>query len=175
VKPGATEICNNRDDNCDNMTDEGLGMLTCGSAPCVTMIPACASGVSQTCTPVCPPDAGTDAPVATASDTTPDAVADTAPSTDAPDTDTPPADAPAADAAPGSDSAVADSAPASDSRPPDATGSDARPSDSRDGGTKVSDGEGCNCRLGGDRAGTGATPLLLAALLLSLMLRRRRR
>jgi hypothetical protein len=188
VKPGATEVCNNRDDDCDGTPDDNLGMMTCGTAPCVTVVPACLAGVPQTCTPVCPPDAGTDAAPDTAPDSTPDM----------PPADVPPVDAPSpgdtagdiripdapppGDTPPASDTATPDSAPASDTRPPD-TGStadagtaDTRPADTRDGGTRAAGGEGCDCRIGSDRsAGNALAPVLIAGLLSTLVYRRRRR
>jgi hypothetical protein len=48
----ATEICNNRDDDCDGSVDEGLGNLTCGVGACQRTVAACtAGGVPGTCIP----------------------------------------------------------------------------------------------------------------------------
>jgi MYXO-CTERM domain-containing protein len=60
IHPGATEVCNGKDDNCAGGVDEGLGTISCGDGACKTTVPACVGGVTQTCTPVCP-DAGSDA------------------------------------------------------------------------------------------------------------------
>ncbi|MEI8256314.1 MAG: hypothetical protein WCJ30_11640 [Deltaproteobacteria bacterium] len=37
------------DDDCNGMTDEGLGSNTCGTAACATMVQNCVRGVTQTC------------------------------------------------------------------------------------------------------------------------------
>jgi hypothetical protein len=73
IHPGATEICNGKDDNCNASTDEELGSLSCGEGPCRTTVIACVAGVTQVCTPVCP-EAGVDA--AKDGEGTTDAVAD---------------------------------------------------------------------------------------------------
>ncbi len=51
VHPGAAEQCNGADDNCNNMTDEGLADLQCGQGICARTAKACVAGVAQTCTP----------------------------------------------------------------------------------------------------------------------------
>jgi MYXO-CTERM domain-containing protein len=64
IHPGATETCNAMDDDCDLLTDEELGTITCGVSPCAVMLPACVGGSVQQCPPgagVCPVDAGSDA------------------------------------------------------------------------------------------------------------------
>jgi MYXO-CTERM domain-containing protein len=62
IHPGATEVCNGKDDNCANGADEGLGTISCGEGPCRTTVDACVGGTPQVCTPMCP-DAGADARV----------------------------------------------------------------------------------------------------------------
>ncbi|KKU13702.1 MAG: BNR repeat domain protein [Parcubacteria group bacterium GW2011_GWC2_45_7] len=54
VGPTATESCNSRDDDCDGVTDEGLGSSSCGVGACQRTVQNCASGVAQTCTPGTP-------------------------------------------------------------------------------------------------------------------------
>ncbi len=61
IHPGATEVCNGKDDNCVGGADEGLGTISCGDGPCRTVVAACVGGVTQTCAPVCP-DAGQEPP-----------------------------------------------------------------------------------------------------------------
>ena len=48
----SAERCNGVDDDCDGTADEELGELTCGSGGCANTVPACASGVEQTCVPL---------------------------------------------------------------------------------------------------------------------------
>lgn len=45
------EICDGKDNDCDNETDEGLGNLTCGAGECKNTVAACANGKTQTCAP----------------------------------------------------------------------------------------------------------------------------
>ncbi|MFH1399458.1 MAG: putative metal-binding motif-containing protein [Candidatus Woesearchaeota archaeon] len=47
IHPGVSEICNNKDDDCDNLTDEGLTQgQNCGSGACYgTQTRTCTSGV----------------------------------------------------------------------------------------------------------------------------------
>ncbi len=47
VNPGATEVCNGRDDNCDGEVDEGFGV----GSPCAVGEGACSVSGSQVCTP----------------------------------------------------------------------------------------------------------------------------
>jgi len=54
VNPGAIEICNGIDDNCNNLVDEFLGSTTCGVGACQRTIDNCVGGVPQTCTPGSP-------------------------------------------------------------------------------------------------------------------------
>jgi hypothetical protein len=51
VYPGASEVCNAVDDNCDGQTDEDLGSLSCGVGACAATVAACIDGTPQTCTP----------------------------------------------------------------------------------------------------------------------------
>jgi hypothetical protein len=92
VHPGATELCNGHDDDCDAAIDEDLGALTCGEPPCQTTVPACLDGVPQTCTPTCP---APDAAPPPESDAAPPAEMDAAP----------PPEADAGDPTPGPDAA----------------------------------------------------------------------
>ncbi|MBU1382068.1 SUMF1/EgtB/PvdO family nonheme iron enzyme [Myxococcota bacterium] len=46
-----TEICDNVDNDCDGLTDEGLGSTTCGLGICHHTVQNCISGVPQTCDP----------------------------------------------------------------------------------------------------------------------------
>ena len=51
AKTPAAEICNNIDDNCDGLTDEGLGTTTCGLGVCHHTVQNCVNGVPQVCNP----------------------------------------------------------------------------------------------------------------------------
>jgi putative metal-binding protein/thrombospondin type 3 repeat protein len=51
IFPGASEVCNNLDDDCDGSTDENLGTTTCGQGPCLHTVNNCVGGVPQTCDP----------------------------------------------------------------------------------------------------------------------------
>jgi hypothetical protein len=51
---GTPETCNNVDDNCDGMVDNGLGSTTCGTGACQNTVPNCIGGVPQFCTPNLP-------------------------------------------------------------------------------------------------------------------------
>ncbi len=44
VTPGG-EACNGQDDDCDDLIDEDLGVLSCGTGVCTTTVPACTGGV----------------------------------------------------------------------------------------------------------------------------------
>ncbi|MEW6433740.1 MAG: MopE-related protein [Myxococcota bacterium] len=50
----SAEACNGEDDDCDGMTDEGLGDITCGVGECRRSAAACANGAPQQCTPGTP-------------------------------------------------------------------------------------------------------------------------
>jgi hypothetical protein len=54
VHPGAVEVCNNIDDNCNGQVDEALGTSTCGVGGCQRTVNNCVAGVPQTCTPGAP-------------------------------------------------------------------------------------------------------------------------
>jgi Putative metal-binding motif/Thrombospondin type 3 repeat len=54
IHPGAVELCNAVDDNCDGQVDEGFGTLSCGVGACARTIESCSGGVLQTCTPGAP-------------------------------------------------------------------------------------------------------------------------
>ncbi|HOH76860.1 MAG TPA: MopE-related protein [Myxococcota bacterium] len=51
INPGATETCNDIDDNCSGAKDEGLGTTTCGQGVCNHTINNCVGGVTQFCNP----------------------------------------------------------------------------------------------------------------------------
>jgi len=51
VHPGAAELCNKVDDDCDDETDEGLGSTKCGFGACAHSVPLCLGGVWQVCNP----------------------------------------------------------------------------------------------------------------------------
>ncbi len=51
VAPTAqTEVCNNADDDCDGLTNEGLGSTTCGVGTCQVTVQNCVNGIVQQCT-----------------------------------------------------------------------------------------------------------------------------
>ena len=52
----AAEICDGQDNDCDGLTDEEQGQLTCGLGLCVHTLPACEDGEPQVCDPLA--DAG---------------------------------------------------------------------------------------------------------------------
>lgn len=54
----APESCNGVDDDCDTLTDEDLGELSCGVGECRRTVAACANGQAQLCAPG---DAGVEA------------------------------------------------------------------------------------------------------------------
>jgi hypothetical protein len=54
VHPGAIELCNGRDDDCDAAVDENLGTTTCGFGPCTVTAPACVNGAPGPCNPLPP-------------------------------------------------------------------------------------------------------------------------
>jgi hypothetical protein len=50
INPGANEVCNAVDDDCDGLVDEGLGYTTCGTGICARSVPNCgAGGTTNTC------------------------------------------------------------------------------------------------------------------------------
>ncbi|MCC6876379.1 MAG: hypothetical protein IT378_18885 [Sandaracinaceae bacterium] len=53
AEPGM-EACNGQDDDCDGVTDEDLGTLTCGAGACIATVEACVSGTPQRCVPLPP-------------------------------------------------------------------------------------------------------------------------
>jgi len=54
IHPGALEVCNGLDDNCDGAVDENLGSTTCGAGACARTVNNCVGGVPPTCTPGTP-------------------------------------------------------------------------------------------------------------------------
>ena len=56
INPGATEICDGIDNNCNGQIDENLGSTTCGVGLCEVTINNCVGGEPQTCTPGSPPE-----------------------------------------------------------------------------------------------------------------------
>ena len=54
VHPGATEICDGIDDDCDSGVDEDLGQTVCGMGVCQRTVDRCVAGVPQTCVPGSP-------------------------------------------------------------------------------------------------------------------------
>ncbi len=48
------EACDDVDDDCDGVPDDGIPDLTCGLGACARSVTACVSGVPQTCTPGMP-------------------------------------------------------------------------------------------------------------------------
>jgi hypothetical protein len=52
--PGATELCDGRDNDCDERTDEELGQSMCGVGACARTVDNCAMGRLQRCEPGSP-------------------------------------------------------------------------------------------------------------------------
>jgi hypothetical protein len=48
---GAPEVCDRKDNDCDDVVDENLGTTTCGVGACQRTIDNCINGVVQTCIP----------------------------------------------------------------------------------------------------------------------------
>lgn len=48
----AEEVCNGRDDDCDGLTDEGFGTLTCGLGVCHHTVEVCQGGTLHECDPM---------------------------------------------------------------------------------------------------------------------------
>jgi hypothetical protein len=51
IHPGAVELCNAVDDDCNGLIDDGLGNLTCGVGACQVTVPKCLFGSLHTCQP----------------------------------------------------------------------------------------------------------------------------
>ncbi len=51
IHPGAKEICNGIDEDCDDVVDNDLGKLACGKGLCFHTTAACANGIAQQCDP----------------------------------------------------------------------------------------------------------------------------
>ena len=51
VHPGAEELCNGVDDDCNGDTDEDLGVVFCGMGECLIILPACQGGEWKDCVP----------------------------------------------------------------------------------------------------------------------------
>jgi hypothetical protein len=49
--PGANEVCDGHDNDCDGATDEGLGTTTCGAGACVATVDNCKDGKPVACVP----------------------------------------------------------------------------------------------------------------------------
>jgi hypothetical protein len=49
--PGATEVCDGVDNDCDTQTDEGLGQTRCGLGVCDHTVDNCVDSAPQTCDP----------------------------------------------------------------------------------------------------------------------------
>lgn len=54
INPGATEVCDGKDNDCDGATDENLGTTTCGVGACQVTVANCVGGVLQVCVPLAP-------------------------------------------------------------------------------------------------------------------------
>ena len=54
IHPGASEICNGRDDDCEGGADENLGTTTCGIGACERTVSNCVDGELRGCDPGAP-------------------------------------------------------------------------------------------------------------------------
>ena len=54
INPGALEICNGLDDDCEGGTDEDLGTTTCGIGACERTVANCVDGEVRVCDPGAP-------------------------------------------------------------------------------------------------------------------------
>lgn len=53
-RPGAAELCNGVDDNCNSAIDDGIAVQVCGTGVCLRTVPGCTAGSVPTCTPAAP-------------------------------------------------------------------------------------------------------------------------
>ncbi len=58
------EVCDGNDNDCDDLVDEDLADITCGSGPCANSVTACIDGEPQSCMPLPTPEGTCDAPSA---------------------------------------------------------------------------------------------------------------
>jgi hypothetical protein len=54
IHPGALEVCNGVDDNCNDQVDENLNFIRCGLGACSRLVYSCANGQPQECVPGTP-------------------------------------------------------------------------------------------------------------------------
>ena len=50
--PGAAELCDQKDNDCDLLKDEDLGTTTCGLGACLHTVDNCVGGIAQACEPM---------------------------------------------------------------------------------------------------------------------------